>query len=332
MTPLLDISVVIPTVDRRERLLALLRALVRSTHSVREVLVVDAGTQKLSGADLEALAPLPVRCLDAPRSVCVQRNAGIHAASSRWIFLCDDDIEVPADHLARLAAHAALHPEAGALSGLVLEDHGRGWTGEFPETSSAVVVWKHLFQLGMWGAIRARRPPARWIAERCQRRGNHISKAGWPVITQMDGPYFRTPIYALGASLIRRDWLLASPFDEILDSHGLGDNYGVAIGFPPEGIHVLTDAPVRHHRAPENRLPDGLAREQRLLALDYFIRSRRQFAGVSRRWFLWSLVGGAVMHSLSGNTSVARSYRRALLRAASGDNPYLRVSATRKSA
>ncbi len=329
---MLDISVVIPTCNRRDRVLARLHDLGRSTHPVREVLVVDASDRKLDRADLDLFATLPLRYLEAPRSVCIQRNLGIRAASSPWIFLCDDDIEVPADYLARLAAHIAARPEAGAVSGLFLEDHGRGWTAEFPETSPAVVLWKHLFQLGMWGAIRGERPPLRWISERYRRRGNHISRAGWPVITEMKGPFFRTPIYTLGASVVRRDWLLASPYDEALDSHGMGDNYGVAIGFPAEGIHVVTDASVRHQRAPENRLADGIAQERRLLALDYFIRSRPELAGVSRPWFLWSLIGATVLHGASGNAPVARAFLRTLVRAASGDNPYLGAGSRRNNA
>jgi hypothetical protein len=64
------------------------------------------------------------------------------------------------------------------------------------------------------------------------RKGNHISKAGWPVISDFSGDYFKTPLYSLGASLVRRDWLLRSPFDEVLDRHGIGEHYGVIAGFP----------------------------------------------------------------------------------------------------
>jgi hypothetical protein len=40
---------------------------------------------------------------------------------------------------------------------------------------------------------------------------------------------------------VRRQWLIRSPFDEVLDPHGIGDNYGVAFGFPSK-IHVLNSA------------------------------------------------------------------------------------------
>ncbi len=317
----MEVSVVVPTCNRPERLRALLENLARSTLPPREVIVVDASDAKLGPTAFGGLDPLRVVYLEAAPSVCAQRNAGIRRASSPWIFLCDDDVEVPPDTLARLAAHAEAHPAAGAVSALFLERQPSGWSAAFPETSALVVAWKTLFALGMWGPVRARGPLGRALAARQRRRGNRIAASGWPVITEMEGPFFRTPIYTLGAALVRRDWLLASPFDESLDSHGLGDNYGVALGFPAEGIHVVNDAPVYHHRAEANRLGDGVAQERRMLALDYLIHARG-IDGVSSANFLWSLAGAGVLHAASGNGTAARAMFRAFGRVATGRNPY----------
>jgi glycosyltransferase involved in cell wall biosynthesis len=318
----MEVSAVVPTCNRPERLRALLANLAASTHPLREVVVVDSSDSRLGPATLAELAPLRVVYLEAARSVCVQRNAGIRRASSPWLFLCDDDVEVPRETLARLVAHATAHPAAGAVAALFLERQPSGWSGAFPETSALVVAWKTLFELGMWGPIRARGPIGRALAAHHRRHGNHIARSGWPVITEMDGASFRTPIYSLGAALVRRDWLLASPFDESLDSHGLGDNYGVAIGFPPEGIHVVNAAPVYHHRAEANRIADGVAQERRMLALDYFIRTRAELAGARPRHLLWSLAGAGILHAASGNRPAARAMFRALARVATGRNPY----------
>ena len=318
----MEISVVIPTCNRPDRLLALLANLNRSTHPLREVLVVDSSDERLGPGAFADFDELGVVHLSAARSVCVQRNVGIRLAAAPWIFLCDDDMEVAPDYLTRLAAHATSHPACGAVSGLFLEKQDGAWSGQFPETSSLVIAWKFLFEMGMWGPIRGRDPLARAIAGRCRARGNHLARSGWPVITEMDGAFFRTPVYSLGAALVRRDWLLASPFDESLDSHGLGDNYGVALGFPAEGIHVLNDAPVFHHRAAANRIADGVAQERRMLALDYFIQTRRELAHARTAHLLWSLIGAAILHAASGNRTVARAMLRAFARVATGRNPY----------
>jgi glycosyltransferase involved in cell wall biosynthesis len=318
----MEISVVIPTCNRPDRLRSALETLSRSTHPLREVIVVDSSDRRLEGAAFAGLEPLAITYVDAARSVCVQRNVGIRRAAAPWVFLCDDDVEVPPDYLAKLAAHVAAHAACGAASGLFLEKDARGWIGQFPERSSLVLLWKLLFQLGLWGEIPRSGPMSRAIADHYRRRGNHIARSGWPVITEMTGPFFRTPIYTLGAALVRRDWLLASPFDESLDSHGIGDNYGVAIGFPAEGIHIVNDAHVFHHHAAANRLAEGVAQERRMLALDYFIRTRKELRDVRTADFLWSLVGAGVLHALSGNLTGARAMGRALARVIAGRNPY----------
>jgi glycosyltransferase involved in cell wall biosynthesis len=320
-----EVSVVIPTRNRRERVLAQLRRLGESTHPMREVLVVDSSDEKLTAAELAPFSALPVRYIEAPRGVCIQRNIGIAAASSSWILLLDDDNELPSDYLARLSEHVAAHPEAGAVSGVVLEPREGSWQAQFPETSDLVLLWKYLFKLGMWGEPQPRGRLGRALAARFRAAGNHIATSGWPVLVQMDAPFFRVPIYTLGASLVKRAWLLASPYDESLESHGLGDNYGVAVGFPPEGIHIVTAVEVRHHRAPENRLAAAAAAERRMFALDYFIRTREPLAahGVSPAWFLWSLVGATMLQLAGRHGAMARAFGRTLWQVARGRNPYL---------
>ena len=322
---MLDVSVVIPTCNRRARVLAQLGRLSASTHPLREVLVVDASDDKLTAADLAPFSALRVRYIEAPKGVCIQRNIGIAAAASPWILLLDDDNELPPDYVARLGEHVAAHPEAGAVSGVVLEGRDGGWQAQFPETSDLVLLWKYLFKLGLWGEPRPRGRLGRAVAARYRGAGNHLAKSGWPVLIEMDGPFFRVPIYTLGASLVKREWLLASPYDESLESHGLGDNYGVAIGFPAEGIHIVTGVAVRHHRAPENRLAAAAAAERRMFALDYFIRTRAPLAahGVRPAWFLWSLVGATVLEIAGHHCAMARAFGRTLWHVARGRNPYL---------
>lgn len=179
----MEVSIVIPTCNRRERLLSLLEHLSRLTHPVREILIVDSSDEKLSPAEHTHVAGAPIHYIESERkSVCVQRNTGIQRARGDWIFLCDDDIEVPPDYLAKLAQHIGAHPEAGAVSGLCLEKDGLGWKSEFPVTSSGGLLWRYLFQLGVWGEIEPRGPLTGLIAARYRRRGNHVSRAGFPVL------------------------------------------------------------------------------------------------------------------------------------------------------
>ena len=133
---------------------------------------------------------LNIDYLESPPSVCAQRNLGVRRARSSWVFICDDDVEAPPQYLALLAAHLAAHPECGAVSGLFLEKGASGWIGQHPEESSLVVIWKFLFQLGLWGEIRCSDPISRIIKQRYHQKGNHIARSGWPVITDMNPPFF----------------------------------------------------------------------------------------------------------------------------------------------
>jgi glycosyltransferase involved in cell wall biosynthesis len=318
---MIDISVVIPTCNRRDWVLRRLDDLDRSLLRPREVLVVDSSDRPLSDGDVARFGGW-VRCLTSNRSVCIQRNRGIREASGAWIFLCDDDVEVPPDYLTRLAAHLTEHPAAGAASGLFLEHASGQWVEQFPIRSVPWLLWVRLFHLGVWGEIHCRGPLGDLLARHYRRRGNHISSAGWPVLTDFGAPFFRTPVYSLGAALVRKDWLLRSPFDEGLDRHGYGDNFGVAIGFPAEGIHVLTGAFVRHHKAAADRPARVSAYSKRILAIDRFIASRPELAHVRRAALLWSLFGNALYQGGRGDFELCWSTIKTFSSILAGQNPY----------
>jgi glycosyltransferase involved in cell wall biosynthesis len=295
--------------------------------------VVDASDTPLSQAALRQAHPtLTITCLTCPPSVCAQRNLGIRRARGSHVLLLDDDVEPPPDYVARLAAHLEAHPSDGAVSGLVVEpDEGGAFPDGFETPSVRHLLYAFIFQLTVWGDVYATRANAvtalplallrRWY----RRRGNTWSLGGWPLVTQVREPVVHTAIYGLGATLVRRAWLLASPYAERLGAHGIGDNYGVALGFPDErGIVVLPDLPVRHHRVGENRLDAAEAHFRRVLALDYFLRSDARFSDLNVVFLAWSLVGNAIRFGLRGDHGLLRHTLRALPLVCLGRNPLLR--------
>ena len=319
----MQISVVIPTYNRKSRLLSLLQDLNRSSIPVSEVIIVDSGQENLSADDYRFADRLRIQYLKSEKSVCIQRNIGIKKAESPWIFLCDDDIEMPADYLQRLTDHISTHPETGAVSGLFLQMDKKDWTAQYPVYSVASLTWKFIFQLGIWGAIEYSRNNffANKIKAYYQSKGNHISKAGWPVVTDFSGDYFVSPVYSLGASLVKREWLLNAPYDEVLDSHGIGDNYGVSVDFP-SGIHILNHAFVYHHLEPVNRLQQPVQYFRRTLALDYFRKTKKKLEHISKSWLLWSLTGNLVSAFFAANFTMIKTNFKLLWKIALNKNPY----------
>jgi glycosyltransferase involved in cell wall biosynthesis len=327
----MPISVVIPTCNRKSRLLALLGYLDRSTFPIQEVIVVDSGEERLSASELSGFERMSIQYLSSQKSVCIQRNIGIRQASGDWIFLCDDDIEMPADYLQQLMVHVERHPDAGAVSGLVLQKEKAGWQAKYPIRSSRELLWTFIFQLSIWGEIEcgSNNLLIRKIKGYYQRKGNHLSKAGWPVITAFSGDYFTVPVFGLGASLIRKEWLMQSPYDEVLDRHGIGDNYGVAVSFPPTGVHIVNNAFVYHHQEPVNRLNRPILYFRRVMALDYFIRTKQELKTIKTRWLLWSLTG-SLLAFLRRDLIMARAAFKACWLVASANNPYYKAAAAKK--
>jgi glycosyltransferase involved in cell wall biosynthesis len=320
----MQISVVIPTCNRKSRLCQLLGNLNQSIHPIAEVIVVDSGDDRMTPAEYLKFSNLKIIYLNSERSVCVQRNKGIKAASSPWIFLCDDDNEVPADYLYKLANHIEIHPDTGAVSGITLEQQQGEWKAAYDINSSKELFFKYIFQLSIWGNIVCKQNNflIRSIKNYYSGKGNHISKAGWPVVTDFSGDFFITPIYGLATCLIRKTWLEFSPYDEVLDQHGIGDNYGVAIGFPKIGIHVLNHAFIYHHHEQVNRLQKPLQTYRRALALDYFIKTKKSIPHVKKQWLLWSLLGNTLISILQRDKLGISPSFRAFLSVLSGRNPY----------
>ena len=324
----IQISVVIPTCERKARLISLLGNLDISTYRPEEVIIVDSGSDKLSPDEYAIFSSLNIRYLSAERSVCIQRNLGIDSAKFPWIFLCDDDMELSADYLQHLVSHLQKYPETGAISGTWLQKESMEWKATYPVHSPRELLWKFIFQLGIWGEIdfQGGNFVIRKIKDYYRKKGNHLSKAGWPVNVNFEGEFILCPIYSLGASLVRKQWLITSPYDEVLDPYGIGDNYGVVVDFPVPGIHVLNHVFVRHHKEPSNRLKGSLQYYRRTLALDYFIKTKPTLKNISSLWLAWSLIGNCLFFLFDGNFRMMRAALKSLIKITFNRNPYFLAS------
>lgn len=323
----MQITVVIPTCNRKQQLLNTLQSLNLSAYPLQQVIIVDAGEDRLMPAEYASFTQLPIEYLLSEKSVCIQRNKGIRLAKTGWIFLLDDDVEVPPDYLVKLVAHIDQYSDAGAVSGQWLQKEAGGWQASWPVVSAFYLLRKYIFQSGIWGEIKFN--PANFVAKKVKkfydRKGNHISTAGWPVLTQMSGEFYTTPVYTLGASLVKKEWLLQAPFDEVLDRHGIGDNYGVAVSFPAP-VHIVNQAHVYHHQEPANRLKRPLQFYRRALALDYFAQTKPALRHVRRWRIVWSLFGSLLSFLWAGQGRMAKASLKAILKIMPGNNPYYKAN------
>jgi glycosyltransferase involved in cell wall biosynthesis len=107
-----DITVVIPTHNRRDLLTLSLRSVLWQRDVKFEVIVVDDGSTDGTAELVEGIGDPRVRLIrqETTQGVSVARNAGIAGASGRWIsFLDDDDLWAP--HKLALQLQAATSTE-----------------------------------------------------------------------------------------------------------------------------------------------------------------------------------------------------------------------------
>lgn len=328
----IGISAVIPTRNRRESLFRLLRSLRAQNYQLKEIIIVDSSDIPISPLVLSAEFPeLPIMYETSPPAADVQRNRGIRLATASHIFLCDDDLEVPKNYLARLSEILEKSPDIGAISGLCFELDGDGrFQYSFPTIKFRNLVWQFIFQLTVWADVSKTttnllaRPILLLLQRFYSDRGNTYTLAGWPLVTQVQSPLFRTSVFSLGGSVIRRDWLLKSPYDEILDTYGIGDNYGVALNFPQrQPIVITTENYVLHHKVSGNRLPKPVSYFRRILALHYFMKTSEKFSTLNRVCLLWSLIGNAIYQMVKYQPEMLRATLKAMKLIATAKNPYL---------
>jgi glycosyltransferase involved in cell wall biosynthesis len=125
-----EVTVVVPTHNRRELLVQTLRSLIWQRAVALEIVVVDDGSTDDTAAVVAGLGDRRLRLLrhETPQGVSVARNWGIAEAKGQWIAFCDDDDLWAPDKL--------------ALQLKALRDSGRTWvyTGDVIVTTDLQVV------------------------------------------------------------------------------------------------------------------------------------------------------------------------------------------------
>jgi glycosyltransferase involved in cell wall biosynthesis len=328
-----QVSIVIPTCNRKESLLKTLKAASLQLYPAEEIIVVDASAQPIGAEEILRQFPtISLRYFTCRPSVCVQRNMGIKMATHPYILLCDDDVEMPEDYLLKLTTYLSEHEEAGIVTGLFLQKNNDAeWEYQYKTTSLLKCLWNFIFQLSCWGDFTLIKtnfltaPFLNAIKKWYAKRGNTYSNAGWPLLTHFTNPVTRTNVYTLGAALIKKEWLLASPFEEKLLPNGIGDNYGVTLNLPEvQPVHLLTEAFVWHHHAPENRMKMVTAYRYRIYALHYFMKKSDRFNYLNILWLYWSLIGNFIWQTGTLKFNLAFTSAYTLLLMGIGKNPYLR--------
>ena len=98
-----EVSIIIPTYNRRAALAELLEALLRQTYRNFEVIIVNDAGESVDKV-IALYKSLNIKRIDFERNAkhVHARNAGLRVATGNWIMLCDDDDILLPDHIERM--------------------------------------------------------------------------------------------------------------------------------------------------------------------------------------------------------------------------------------
>lgn len=304
---MVEISIIIPTYKRVDSLKKLLKSIEKQTILPQEVIIIASGIENLVLLNLKSNFKLPIIIFLSEPSVCKQRNVGIKYATSKYIQLCDDDIELPENYLKKLSNYLLQNPEVNIVSGeetqLISENN---WQKINQKISLSKLYYNYIFGLPFWSDLKENKqffsPISKAILKQYENKKNSISKSGWPYVNDFSYPIMKTTIYSLQAAMIRSKKLKKNLFDESLSQHGFGDNYDVAIRINGinNQIHILSNTPYKHYKVKSNRLKPEQQYYYRTKALFTFIQDLPFFTPKNRLFFIWSLIGNGILFFLGG--------------------------------
>jgi glycosyltransferase involved in cell wall biosynthesis len=118
--PQRTLTVVICTKDRPDLLKRCLNSVVAARSSWAEILVVDNASTTAATLDIVAACGHARYVFESRQGLDFARNRALAGATSDWIAYIDDDVVVDRGYFDGLAAAWADHPDATAVTGLVL--------------------------------------------------------------------------------------------------------------------------------------------------------------------------------------------------------------------
>jgi GT2 family glycosyltransferase len=294
-----SISVVVPTLNRRDDLLALCADLRAQTVRPGELVVVDAGQV----ADMEAAMRAALEgsgiALVYRRSAAgtsLQRNIALGLVQGEVLFFFDDDLLIAPDFIERaleVFQTESVPPVGGVLATFDQPPRPQGWQQR----------WFKLF--GMTRATASDDPadPPR------------MSRAGGVVwVGEPRGPV-RVPVASGGRTAFLRAAIGDERFDEFLPGYTLNED--VEFSFRIAKTWAIVQSPaVRcyHKRSDEGRIDYGDRLSRLVYANFYFFRKHRPKDLPHLAAFAWNNLGIAAFYVGVGTLRAPAGQRRRVLR------------------
>ncbi|HEY2992215.1 MAG TPA: glycosyltransferase family 2 protein [Methylomirabilota bacterium] len=276
-TEALTVSVVMPTKNRAQFLVAAVRALLAQTVMPDELVIVDQSDDDTGARHVAALvAALPeserpklIHVLDRTiNGAAAARNAGLDHATGDIVVCCDDDVLAEPTVLERLLAHYRLAPEYAALAPVITN---------YPAPNVARRLYREIFCLG---PFRDERQPVYWFWR------EYPTPARIPV-----------RMFTGAMMSFRRSALEGLRHDARYKGASVGEDIDLCWTLWRRGarLAIVTDAHIVHNRAPR---PASRPEAAQIASWGFLYQKHLPRTLATRAAFAWYVVGvliGAVV-------------------------------------
>ncbi len=118
MFSIVSTSLIVPTLNRPDDVVRLLRSVERLDPGFDEIILVEQGDARRTRAVADRFPALAITVATlAEPSAARARNAGVERAGGDYVFFIDDDTELPPDYVRAALDGFGAHPEALGLTG-----------------------------------------------------------------------------------------------------------------------------------------------------------------------------------------------------------------------
>ncbi len=266
------ISAIVPTLDRRDDLLAFVRTLVAQTVVPDELIIVDAGSvPDLESALQRALdgSGVALRYSRSAAGTSLQRNRALDQARGDLLFLLEDDVLLEPDYIERSieAFDLPFDPPVGCVLGTFTSPpRRRGWQQRY-------------FQMfGMTHAVSG--------------DAASISTSGGPRWLMEPSRPVAVPLASSGRAAYRREAIGAHRFDEYLPGYTMFEDVEFSFRVARDWTLVHTPHARLFHSRSKRARPDRGDRVGRLIySRFYFFRKHVPKGPREIAAFAWTNLG-----------------------------------------
>ncbi len=289
------VSILLPTMNRRDDLLEFVGTLIQQTVPAHELVIVDAGAVPDLDKDLQAAldgSGVALRYTRSEPGTSLQRNIGLGQVVGDFVFLLDDDMMLEPDFIEKMLEAFDLPfdpPVGGVLGTYSSPPRPRGWRQRYFEAFGIThAVEGDHSSMSTSGGVRWLLNPSRPVA---------------------------VPVAATGRVAYRKEALVGETFDEFLPGYTMAEDVEFSYRIAKKWTLVHTPyARLFHKRAQGGRVNYGDRVGRIIYSRFYFFKKHMDKTPKEVAAFAWTNLGISAFYTGMGLFKAPRGEKAQVLR------------------